>query len=224
MARIKKYYQAKQLAGLKEIYNSLLPISDYKGRVIQFLHEYAELLWDAYQHQNALACIEISNYHKDYLGWKADEIFEQKLSKKDIIYTVALEFGYGNISNMEERANVKFKSTFEKAVDALVSGEIEKLESLISSDFSFSETSSFGHNAALIHYLGSNGFEIIRQQVPLNIVSIIDLLKKHQINWNQKMDVYGGKHNVLQLADTSIHPYKAGLNKKLHLALQTLIP
>lgn len=224
MKRIRNFYQGKELAGLKDMYDSLLPISDYKGLVIQFLYDYVDLLWAAYQNQNLLACIEVSNYHKDFLGWKLDKIFEQKLIKQDIVYTVALEFGYHDIPDMENRANVEFKSAFEKAVDALVAGEIEKLESLISSNFPFNETSSFGHNAALIHYLGSNGFEIIRQQVPLKIIAIIDLLKKYEIDWNQKMDVYGGKHNVLQLADTSIHPYKAGLNKKLHIALQSLIP
>jgi len=220
MSIINNYHQGKELGGLKELYSSLLPISSYVGQVIQFLYEYAELLWKAYSDQNPLATIEISNYHKDYLGWNTEKIFEQKLNKHDIIYTVALEFGYKNIVDMERRATVNFKANFEKAVDALISGDKETLDAALLDPEVVKQTSSFGHNAALIHYLGSNGIEIIRQQVPFQIEDIIKLLDSYVIDWNQKMDVYGGKYNVLQLADTSIHPVHAGLNKKLHLALR----
>ncbi len=224
MAISTNYYQGKELKELSKLYDSLLPISSNEGTVLQYLRSCADLLFKAYKSENPLACIEISNYHDKYLSCTRDEIFSQKLTEEDLTFTIAREYGYQSNADMEDRAKVPFKTTFEKAVDALITGEIAELESLISNGFPFNETSSFGHNAALIHYLGSNGFEIIRQQVPLNIVSIIELLKKYEIDWSQKMDIYGGMYNVLQLADTSIHPYKAGLNKNLHIALQTLIP
>ena len=223
MATSINYYQSKELKYLNELYNDLLPISRYKGTVIQYLKSCTEILWSAYKKEDPIACIEISNYNKNYLGWGRKQIFAKGLSEDDMLLTIAVEYGYENIETMNDRANINFKKPIEEAVDALIFGDIEKLQYLLNRTSVINENTSFGHNAKLVHYLASNGFEIIRQQVPMNIVAIIDLLNKYPINWNQTMNIYGGKFNALQLADTSIHPYEAGLNKNLHFALRKVI-
>ncbi|MBV9156187.1 MAG: hypothetical protein JO097_07980, partial [Acidobacteriaceae bacterium] len=62
---------------------------------------------------------------------------------------------------------------FEPAVDAVVTGDIPTLESLIHQHLDLARArSSRSHRATLLHYLGANGVEDERQKSPRNAVDV----------------------------------------------------
>ena len=68
-------------------------------------------------------------------------------------------------------------------------------------------------------YCGNNGVEFWRQQVPLNLKTIILFLLENGANKNATMSVYGGEFDTLSLLTTSAHPINAGILDELVEAL-----
>jgi ankyrin repeat protein len=111
-------------------------------------------------------------------------------------------------------------SAFEAAADAIVSGDIATLRSLLNRHPDLVEMrSTREHQATLLHYVTANGVEDGRQKTPNNIVEITRLLVRAGSSVNAVCDAYGGA-TVLELAGSSIHPEQAGSQKEL---LQLLI-
>ena len=97
-------------------------------------------------------------------------------------------------------------------MDTLLSGDVEKLRGLLSSDPSLiHRRSSFGHRSTLLHYVGSNGVETYRQKVPMNLAEITRLLVNAGADLNATANMYGGGSTALGLLVTSDHPAKAGV-------------
>jgi len=82
------------------------------------------------------------------------------------------------------------------------------------------EHSSYGHKACLLHYTASNGVELWRQQVPTNIVEIAKILLHQGADKNAPMKVYGREFTAYALAESSGHPYDAGIAPELLAVLK----
>jgi ankyrin repeat protein len=109
------------------------------------------------------------------------------------------------------RANTPV-STFEAAVDAIVSGDLARLEKLLSENPKLAQArSTREHRSTLLHYVSANGVEDFRQKTPKNIVEITKLLLKAGADVNAESDAYGGGSTTLGLVATSIHPQQAGV-------------
>ena len=68
-------------------------------------------------------------------------------------------------------------STFEKAIDAIVAGDLATLTSLLREHPELTRArSTRQHHATLLHYVSANGVEDYRQRTPPNIVAIATLL------------------------------------------------
>ncbi len=66
---------------------------------------------------------------------------------------------------------------FEETVDALLSGDFKKFQEHIARQPSLArQHSRYGHGATLLHYAVSNGVELWRQQVPLNLPEMVRYL------------------------------------------------
>jgi hypothetical protein len=107
-------------------------------------------------------------------------------------------------------------STFEAAVDAIVNGDLARLEKLMSENPELARArSTREHRSTLLHYVSANGVEDFRQKTPKNIVGITKLLLKAGADVNAESDAYGGRSTTLGLTATSWHPENAGVQLPL---------
>jgi ankyrin repeat protein len=103
-------------------------------------------------------------------------------------------------------------SSFERAVDAIVNGDLATLEKLLSQNPKLVRAcSAREHRSTLLHYVSANGVEDFRQKTPKNIVEITKLLLKAGADVNAESDAYGLRSTTLRLTATSWHPENAGV-------------
>lgn len=105
---------------------------------------------------------------------------------------------------------------FEKAVDAVVSGDTETLQSLLEREPDLIRMRSFrAHRAMLIHYVAANGVEDERQSTPVNAVDVAHVL----IDAGAEIDATfldgGSGTTPLVSLVTSFHPHKSGVAVEL---------
>jgi hypothetical protein len=107
-------------------------------------------------------------------------------------------------------------AAFEAAADAIVTGDLPRLQELLRKypDLPL-HRSTREHSATLLHYTAANGVEGYRQKTPQNIVAIAQLLLESGAEIDAEADVYGGGCTTLGLAATSIHPEVAGVMEPL---------
>src|SRR3954452_24994325 len=107
-------------------------------------------------------------------------------------------------------------SRFERALDAVVSGDAESLQrELKQSPALVRARSERTHHSTLLHYVGANGVEGWRQRTPENTVQITELLIDAGSAVDATADMYGGGCTTLGLVATSCHPRDAGLQQPL---------
>lgn len=107
-------------------------------------------------------------------------------------------------------------SNFERAAEAIVTGDIDTLKVLLRTDPDLIRArSTREHHANLLHYVSANGIEGYRQTTPKNIVRITKLLLDAGADVSATADVYGGGANTLMLTATSLHPEQAGVQEEL---------
>jgi ankyrin repeat protein len=103
-------------------------------------------------------------------------------------------------------------SKFEEAVDAVVSGDLPGLRTLLSEVADLVRArSTREHHSTLLHYVSANGVEDFRQKTPQNIVEIAKLLLEAGADVNAESDAYRGRCTTLGLTATSCHPHNAGV-------------
>lgn len=108
---------------------------------------------------------------------------------------------------------------FERAVDAIVSGDIETLARLLREDPELVRARSSRVNffdppvnrSTLLHYLAANGVENYRQKSPPNAVAIARLLLAAGADPNALQDSYGGRNTTMAMLVSSSHPRLAGV-------------
>ncbi|MCW5977988.1 MAG: ankyrin repeat domain-containing protein [Bryobacteraceae bacterium] len=103
-------------------------------------------------------------------------------------------------------------AAFERAADAIVSGDLATLEKLLREDPGLVRArSTRAHRSTLLHYVSANGIEDFRQKTPPNIVGIARLLLDAGADVNADSNAYGGRCTTLGLTATSCHPEAAGV-------------
>ncbi len=107
-------------------------------------------------------------------------------------------------------------SAFEEAADAIIAGDRATLERLLEENPDLVHARSpRQHRATLLHYVAANGVENYRQETPPNIVEIARLLLDAGAEVNAEADMYGGGATTLDLAMTSAHPRRVGVQNDL---------
>ena len=107
-------------------------------------------------------------------------------------------------------------STFERAVDAIVTGDVVTLSELLRKNPELARTrSTREHRSTLLHYVSANGVEDFRQKMPKNIIEIAKLLLDAGADVNAGSEAYGGRSATLGLVSTSWHPQEAGVQLPL---------
>ncbi|WP_420577446.1 hypothetical protein [Ekhidna sp.] len=205
--------QVKQVRNLHQsILNKYLDFNLIKD----FLDALSINLFEAFNKGEKTVTIEINNYHPLLIGCDYDEIHSRDFSLEDARLTLAREYGFQEWSSIDGTLN----PDFETAIDLLLNGEENQLKQMIQTDPTLlSQRSPFGHRATLLHYAGSNGVEIWRQVVPVNLPEIVKMLIDSGADKNAKARFYGGEYSTLELASTSAHPKAAGIKQDLECIL-----
>jgi ankyrin repeat protein len=113
--------------------------------------------------------------------------------------------------------------TFERAVEAVVGGDLAGLRSALEADPELvhrrsTRVTKFDppvHRAMLLHYVAANGVEGYRQKTPPNAVAITTCLLEAGSEPDALADLYGGPCTTMGLLVSSCHPAEAGLQAAL---------
>jgi ankyrin repeat protein len=110
------------------------------------------------------------------------------------------------------------QSDFERAADAVVTGDLARLNEMLEKNPSLvHEHSARKHRATLLHYVAANGVEDFRQKTPPNAVEIARRLIEAGAAVDALADTYGADkyQTTMNLLVSSTHPAEAGLQSKL---------
>lgn len=205
---------------LQDFYGDLLYDLTNFPSILTHLTALAQRMYEGVQQQYPTIFTEISNYHKDYLG-KKDQINPLNFNLKDCQQTIANEYGFSNWQAVDQLGELQYDFQFEKAVNILLAGDLPALQELITQyPYLLSAESPYGHQATLLHYVGSNGVEFWRQQVPLNLPEITSYLLTAGADKNATMKVYGGDFDTYALLVSSAHPLAAGILEEMKKVLK----
>jgi ankyrin repeat protein len=112
---------------------------------------------------------------------------------------------------------------FEAAVEAVISGDVTALQSILSADRELVHARSTrishfdppSHRATLLHYVAANGVEGYRQKTPKNAVDVAKTLLEAGAEVDALADMYGGQCTTMSLLVSSCHPAQAGVQVAL---------
>lgn len=135
-------------------------------------------------------------------------------------FVIARAYGFtswtkfaAHLSDLERASTT---SSFERAADAIVAGDVERLTQLLREQPDLVRArSTREHRATLLIYVSANGVENYRQKTPQNIVEIAKVLLDAGADVEAEADVYGGEFATLSLVATSLHPDRAGVQNAL---------
>src|SRR5437867_7645582 len=173
-------------------------------------------------HREALQ-LALQRIKKDHprFGRLADlELQGTKLALADAQLVIAREHGFESWPRFAKHIEGLTRqnspvSRFESAVDAVVTGDVAKLNQLLGEDPELvRERSTFLHHATLLNYVGANGVENYRQKTPKNAVEVAEILLEAGADVHAVADIYGGS-DTLGLAATSVFPFLAGVQNAL---------
>lgn len=144
----------------------------------------------------------------------------RKLAKKPNLATaqfvIAKAHGFASWPKFTKHIDDLPVSTFEKAADAIVSGDANTVERLLRKEPRLVRArSAREHRATLLHYVSANGVEGFRQKTPPNIVAITRLLLDAGADVDAECSAYGLHDTTLMLVATSVHPEVAGVQNEL---------
>jgi hypothetical protein len=114
-------------------------------------------------------------------------------------------------------------AAFETAVEAVVAGDLSALEDALRRDPALVRARSSRrccfdppvHRATLLHYIGANGVEHVRQKTPPNAVAIAHALLEGGAEPDALADMYGAECTTMSMLVSSSHPANAGLQVSL---------
>jgi ankyrin repeat protein len=105
---------------------------------------------------------------------------------------------------------------FERAVEAVVDGDTAALAALLREHPELARArSTRRHHATLLHYLGANGVEGVRQRTPPNAVAVAELLLRSGAEVDALADMYDERCTTLSMLVSSSPPAEAGVQGAL---------
>jgi hypothetical protein len=149
-------------------------------------------------------------------NWSDERRSTGSLSLEHARSIVARDHGFTSWSSVEGACD----PVFERAVDAVVLGQVQQLSALLAEHPDLvARRSAYGHRATLLHYVAANGVEIRRQVVPANAAEIADTLLAAGADRSAELSAYGRAFDVLAMLRTSAHPHAAGVSAEIEHVL-----
>lgn len=151
------------------------------------------------------------------------ELQNARFTLSDAQFIIAREYGFQSWPKFIKHIELLLRdnspvSTFEAAADAIVSGDLARLKTLLREHPQLvRERSTRLHKATLLHYMSANGVEDFRQKTPKNAVQIAETLLNAGAAVDALAETYGGgsAQTTLCLLVSSIHPAKVGVQAAL---------
>ncbi len=180
----------------------------------------AKALFDALQARENAALWNFKWMHPHYRGKTVADVDPDKLDLDDARLVVAHEYFLQTWHNLmkfaEEMSQNGPGAKFEKAVDAVIAGDIETLKAMIRDDPKLVHARSMRfHRATLLHYIGANGVEGVRQKTPPNAVEVARLLLDAGADPDALAIMYDHLCTTTSMVLSSAHPANAGVQADL---------
>ena len=205
-------YQAPIINEMISFYGDLLyPKSS--DSIYHHLSKLSSKMHDGFKHLESCLYTELNNYHPDFLGIASSVLKDKEFELVDCQHTIANEYGFSSWHDVKSLENIYFNMEFELCVKAIINGDTSSLKAQLEARPDLiSAKSQYGHEATLLHYTASNGVELWRQQVPMNLEEIIILLLNSGADNTALMKVYGGGFTSHELFVSSAHPIDSGID------------
>jgi hypothetical protein len=180
----------------------------------------ADLLWQELITGSQEAAWSFKWMHPRYRGKTVSMISAADLTPSDAQLVVALNYGFATWEDLvafaiavQEPGDI---STFERAVEAVVYGDTDALKQLLVQYPALATARSCRrHHATLLHYLGANGVENVRQKTPANALEVATLLLDAGAEPDALADLYDGKCTTLSMLVSSSPPAATGVQAPL---------
>lgn len=169
------------------------------------------------QARNDEAFWRVTWEHLPFRGKGIDDVRAATLTLADAQEVVARGHGFEDWRHLQQFVS-DFEShrEFETAADAVVNGDIATLRTMLQHNPELIRArSGRRHHATLLHYIGANGVENIRQKTPKNAVEVATLLLDAGADPNALADMYDEQCAVIGMLVSSSHPAEAGLQTAL---------
>lgn len=142
------------------------------------------------------------------------------LDLADAQAVVAHEYGFESWADLAAFADAVRHhgpvARFETAVEAVISGDVTTLRSMLREHPELSRAvSTRRHKATLLHYVAANGVEEGRQKTPANAVEVAKVLLDAGAEVDALGDMYGARCTTMSLLVSSSHPAEAGFQSAL---------
>ena len=162
--------------------------------------------------------------HPRFGGQTVDKVKPETLALDDARLVVARQESFNTWADLVAFVEAVGKpgpvATFETAVDAVVSGDLATLQSMLREQPDLVRArSARRHHATLLHYTAANGVERERQKTPPDAVAIAKALLDAGAEVDALADMYDHKCTTMSLLVSSAHPADAGLQGALAEAL-----
>ena len=152
--------------------------------------------------------------HPRFREKSVDDVRTATLELADAQLVIAREYHFENWADLAAFADAVKRDDsvvrFETAVEAIISGDVSTLHSLLEDHPELVRArSKRRHHATLLHYIGANGVE--RQRTPQNAVEVAKILLDAGAEVDALADMYESKCTTMSLLVSSSHPHEAGL-------------
>jgi hypothetical protein len=187
------------------------------------LEEYqrqAQALSDALTSGDEAAAWRFKWLHPRFLGKAVADVRAATLDVTDAQLVIAREYGFETWADLAQFTHAVRRdgpvARFEAAVEAVVSGDVATLQSLLRDDPTLVRArSTRRHRATLLHYIGANGVEGGRQKTPANAVEVAKILLDSGAEVDALADMYDARCTTMSMLVSSCHPANAGLQAAL---------
>lgn len=158
--------------------------------------------------------------HPRFRGQPVTAVKPDALALADARIVVAHDHGFECWAALEVFAQAVVRDAavdrFERAVEAVVSGDAATLRSLLREHPDLVRAhSTRRHHATLLHYVAANGVEGDRQKTPPNAVEIAKILLDAGAEPDALADMYDSTCTTMSMLVSSSHPANAGLQAAL---------
>ena len=158
--------------------------------------------------------------HPRFRGKTVTDVQTATLDLSDAQLVVAREYGFEDWAHLRrfamalETDDVVIR--FETAVEAVISGDVPTLRSMLRDDPGLVRArSTRRHHATLLHYIAANGVEGIHQKTPKNAVEVARVLLDAGAEVDALADMYDEKCTTMSMLVSSTPPNDAGLQAAL---------
>lgn len=158
---------------------------------------------------------------RNWSEWRKKKVAPERCTLTEAQFFVARTHGFASWPRFAKHIEAIVKTDspvaqFETAVDAIVNGDLKRLDKLLTKKPRLvKERSTREHHSTLLHYVSANGVEDFRQKTPKNIIEITKRLLEAGADVNAESEAYGGRSTTLGLTATSWHPEDAGVQLPL---------